>query len=114
MNINIDVLKQRAQAAVSKYPHDYQRGMLNYLDDNRNVQLLADFIMLAFEAKKTHHCYGSKAIFEKLRWDSERKESAANYKLCNEYTPDLARLAMHLEPKLNGFFKTRPRKRAAA
>lgn len=113
MKINLKVLKRRAQNAVKKYPHDYQRGMPKYLDDNRNIQLLADFIVLSFEAKKTHHFYGSKAIFEELRWNKEHKGKARDYKLCNQYTPDLARLAMHLEPKLQGFFKTRPRKRAA-
>ena len=93
---------------------DFCDGMREYIYQPENQALFSAFIAEAIERRKTHKRYASKAIFEHLRWDEHRIHDAGQlFKINNNYTPDLARLAMRIFPELEEFFNTRHRKKAA-
>jgi hypothetical protein len=50
---------------------------------------------------------GMKLIFERLRWLYAIQTQGGQYKLNNDYTAYYARLVMHREKALDGFFRLR-------
>jgi len=50
---------------------------------------------------------GMKFIFERLRWLYALETQGEEFKLSNDFTAFYARLVMHREPELRGFFKLR-------
>ena len=51
--------------------------------------------------------YGMKGLFEVLRLQTAMKTRGSTFKLNNNYTALYARLLMHNEPRLQGFFSLR-------
>lgn len=54
--------------------------------------------------------YGTKGLFEILRWQYALQTQGEPYKLNNNYTAHYARLLMEKEPALRSFFETRHRR----
>ena len=82
-----------------------------YILDEQNISFFVAFVDAAYQKLKTHTQFGSKAIFEELRWDRFRRGDAGQlFKINNKFTPDLGRLAMVIfAPDLEGFFHKRHR-----
>ena len=78
----------------SANPHIYQR-----------LKTIA--LNLKSEGRKK---YGVKALFEKLRWDSDVATDSRDYKLSNDFTSLYARKLMQENKELEGFFNVRPRR----
>ena len=53
--------------------------------------------------------YSAKALTERIRWHYDLKHGPQDesFKVNNNYTSYLARMAMNREPRLEGFFETR-------
>jgi hypothetical protein len=54
-----------------------------------------------------HGNYGIKGLLEVLRWHTAMETTGDPYKINNNYAPYYARMIMHNEPALDGFFRTR-------
>ena len=54
-----------------------------------------------------HRHYSIKGLFEVLRFKAAVRTSGRKFKLNNNHTAFYARLIMHNEPRLSGFFHTR-------
>lgn len=78
-----------------------------YILRDESLVLLDEFIAITKSRMTTHNHYGSKAIFEHLRYHSEAKDSDAMFKINNNYTGSVARLVNVLFPETNGFFEKR-------
>lgn len=89
---------------------DFKQDFDSYIAQPANLNILFEFIKCAERVRKTHSRYGSKAIFEELRWHhAMANDSSAEFKINNNYTADLARVATRLFPELEEFFKLRAR-----
>lgn len=101
------------EAVVHKLVSDYgdfKEDFDTYIAQPENLKLLFKFIACAEIMKKTHTHYGSKAIFEDLRWHHAKAvDSSCEFKINNNYTADLARVAVRLFPEFEEFFKLRRR-----
>ena len=100
------------EAVVHKLVSDYgdfKEDFDTYIAQPANLSVLFEFIKCAERIRKTHTHYGSKAIFEELRWHHARASDASEFKINNNYTADLARVATRLIPELEEFFKLRKR-----
>jgi len=58
--------------------------------------------------------YGTKGLFEVLRWSYSLQTQGDEFLLNNNYTSRYARLLMQQEPELAGFFETRELKSATS
>jgi hypothetical protein len=101
------------EAVVHKLVNDYgdfKEDFDTYIAQPANLKLLFTFIDCAERTRKTHSNYGSKAIFEELRWHHAKAvDSSCEFKINNNYTADLARVTVRLFPELEEFFKLRRR-----
>lgn len=89
---------------------DFKEDFDVYIAQPGNMKLLFKFIDCAERIRKTHTHYGSKAIFEELRWHHAKAvDSSCEFKINNNYTADLARVTVRLFPELEEFFKLRRR-----
>lgn len=89
---------------------DFKQDFDSYIAQPANLNILFEFIKCAERVRKTHSRYGSKAIFEELRWHhAMASDASAEFKINNNYTADLARVATRLFPELEEFFKLRKR-----
>ncbi len=89
-------------------PTHYQE-FLEWLDTPAGRDTANRFIRIAWGVWKRGKRIGAKAIWERLRWNHElrRNDNDAAYKLNNNYTAYMARLAMEKEDRLQGFFSVR-------
>jgi len=63
---------------------------------------------LALKMRETgRKSYGIGGLFEVLRWDRALKTTDEEFKLNNSYRSFYARLLMHTDHRLSGFFRTR-------
>lgn len=101
------------EAVVHKLVSDYgdfKEDFDSYIAQPENLNVLFEFVKCAERVRKTHAHYGSKAIFEELRWHHAKAiDSSTKFKINNNYTADLARVAVRLFPELEEFFKLRSR-----
>ena len=110
----LDSIEQRAVMAIAvtdggdHFSDEFSKYVLN----QRNAAFFTAFVDAAYQKLRTHRRYGSKAIFEELRWEHFRHGDGGHfYKVNNKFTPDLGRLAMTIfAPDLDGFFSKRHRK----
>lgn len=74
-----------------------------------NGRLVADrFIRIAYGCRARGIELGSKAIWERLRWNFMlRKQPGERFKLNNNFTPYMARFAVQREPMLADYFEFR-------
>ena len=76
-----------------------------HLDNPQVYQQLRALALDLMDAGHSH--YSIKGLFEVLRWKAALRTTGKTYKLNNNLTPFYARLLMHNEPRLAGFFHTR-------
>lgn len=74
--------------------------------DNPGVYALFDKFAREAAAKE-RKAFGSKMIFERMRWYTLIESQGDAFKLNNNYTAYYARLWMHRNPQHAGFFRTR-------
>ena len=74
-----------------------------------NEHILAAFAELALTMHATgRKRYGSKCIWEVLRYHHDLRTYGEDpFKLCNDYTPYIARMVERRFPQLRGFFRYR-------
>lgn len=75
----------------------------------KNMHVYKAFVYYALILKKHFNAkrYSSRAIWQRLRWDSMISDSSTRFKLANENSPFIARLTMLAEPEMAGMFGTR-------
>jgi hypothetical protein len=79
---------------------------------NKNPMVWEQFKATTFEAiKRGFKTYGSKGIFEIMRWTQKGNIKEDGFKLNNNYTSDYARKFMLEYPQHKGFFKVRQLKK---
>ena len=79
--------------------------------DNQNPKIWEMFEALTFEAiRKGFKHYGSKGIFELIRWNTKGEIKQDGYKVNNSYTPNYGDKFELLHPEYKGFFRKRSRK----
>lgn len=66
-------------------------------------------LALNMQAKGFYH-YGIQGLFNIFRWDPRVSTTGGDYKITNTFSPYYARLIMETEPRLQGFFITKPLK----
>lgn len=93
---------------------EYYEDFEGYIIKEQSLNLLTAFIEKTIERKATHNHYGSKAIFEDLRWHTELKDGCALFKVNNNYTGSLSRLVEEMIPETLGFFFKRELKLVGA
>jgi hypothetical protein len=73
-----------------------------------NPIIWEQFKLTTLEAiKKGFKNYGSKGIFEIIRWNQEGEIKEDGFKLNNNFTSDYARKFMEEYPEHKGFFRLR-------
>ena len=73
-----------------------------------NPDVYTELVKLAKQLKaKGRSKYGIKSLFEVVRWHRALATTGDEFKLNNNYTAYYARLIMHREPSLKGFFSVR-------
>lgn len=73
--------------------------------ENPHVRIL--FCGFAFELLLRGRSGSAKLIFERMRWEYLINTTDVEFKLNNNYTSRMARLAMETYPSLQGFFELR-------
>lgn len=73
--------------------------------ENPHVRIL--FCGFAFELLLRGRSGSAKLIFERMRWEYLISTTDVEFKLNNNYTSRMARLAMDTYPSLRGFFELR-------
>ena len=76
-----------------------------------NIDLLTAFFQIAHEVAKKRDHYSAYIIVQVLRHNSLVSDNDEEYKINNNITPLLARVAIQLFPVLNGFFKIKSLKK---
>lgn len=79
-----------------------------WLSNNRHIYNA--FVELALRTKQNSRKrrWSADAIFHVLRWETAmRQQGDTEFKLNNNYTAPVARLAMAENPELDGFFQLR-------
>lgn len=79
------------------------------LKSDGGCEFMDAFINVALGKLNAYTHYGSKAIFEELRYRSKLKVGGLVVKVDNNYTATAARLAMSAIDELAGFFAVRGR-----
>ena len=97
----------RIELAIDKSEYKYRPEFVLWLLKNKNVWDAFD--KYTRDAMKIKHRkrFGARAVMEIVRWFSAIKDDYPMFKINNNYTPDLARLLMALEPSLKGFYEIR-------
>lgn len=73
-----------------------------------NQSIYRGFVLIAREGhRRGLRKWSAKAIFEVLRWQTATREVDSKFKLNNNHTSKLARLAMKQFPELSGVFAIR-------
>lgn len=89
----------------------YRKDFLQYIKDNWHIYLA--FERRAFRLISRGYSHGSAyEIVENIRWQSRLAERESEFKINNNYRPDLARLFEDMNEKHRGFFRNRVRKAA--
>lgn len=85
----------------------YPPGFFRWLEDNQHIY--RRFKRMAKYAKRCgRKHYSARAIIQVIRWETEISQRGdKTFRINNNVTPGLARLAMHDEPELKGFFRCR-------
>lgn len=81
-----------------------------YHKENPEIWVL--FRKITFEAiDKGFKSYGSKGIFELIRWHNAGRIKSDGFKVNNDYTQNYGRKFMEQFPMYKGFFRTRTLKK---
>lgn len=94
----------------NRWRKDWCEDFERYLQNHANLDIVIEFIKVSADRYKTHRRYGAKAIQEEMRWLTYRRDNDQQFKVNNNYTSSVCRLAMLMFPdELIGFFKPRNR-----
>ena len=86
---------------------DYPDHFFEWLYDNRHIYRKFKALALQARANGQKH-WSARAIIHIMRWRMRiRQRGDATFKINNNYSPGLGRLAMAEYPELKGFFSTR-------
>lgn len=87
----------------------YPAGFFWWLGKNRHIY--RKFVALSLQARRAGQKHWSaRAVIHVMRYRMQiRQRGDPLFKINNNYTPGLARLAMSENPELSGFFQTRER-----
>jgi len=73
-----------------------------------NPAVYSELKRLSFQLRRVgHKQYGIKSLFEVVRWHTALNTGNDDFKINNNFGAFFARLLMHHEPELKGFFKVR-------
>lgn len=73
-----------------------------------NPAVYSELKRLAMQLQRVgHKQYGIKSLFEVVRWHTALNTGNDDFKINNNYGAFFARLLMHYEPELKGFFRLR-------
>jgi len=72
----------------------------------QNPEVYEMFKRFAYEARKRWRHFGAKAIFERLRWETN-VSSTGDFKLNNNFPSAYSRLLILEDPSFRGFFELR-------
>ena len=98
--------KARKKSAWKPSRSDLERSFNVFHRANPEVyKLFKKYALQAAQARHRH--FGSKMIFERMRWHTMIETTDADYKLNNNYTAYYARLFMADYPEHREFFRTR-------
>lgn len=96
---------------ISEYPSNFWKWVFT----DKGSAFFDAFVSMAKRTKsKGFKNYGAKGLVEIMRWHTPIRDGGKLFKICNDYTSGLARLAMLVEPELDGFFRTRSPKGGAS
>ena len=70
-----------------------------------NPHVYKRFVDVALRATLTHNHFGGKAVFERMRWDTDIVSSITTQKLCNNFHPFYCRLFTMEYPQHRKFFR---------
>lgn len=93
---------------ISHYP-ETPANVQNFIAFHRdNPAVYSELKRLAIQLRKRGHTqYGIKSLFEVVRWHRALNTGGDDFKINNNFGAFFARLLMHHEPELKGFFKVR-------
>lgn len=98
--------KKRSKARARPSRSELERAFLRFHAANPQVyRLFKKYALQAARARHRH--FGSKMIFERMRWYTMIETTDADYKLNNNYTAYYARMFMADYPEHREFFRTR-------
>lgn len=87
---------------------EYHPNFWGWLNKNEHIYL--EFVSLAKQMQATGRTkWSARGITEVLRWHSGLRSNGDVFKVNNNYSAGMARLAMLEYPVLNGFFELRGR-----
>ena len=103
--------KKTALIFVDTRPDLFQADFLEWLDQNfhvwREFERQAD---RAWNVGYKH--YSARTIIEVVRFETDMRERGGDYKINNNFIPDLARLYLQFHPERGEFFEFRVQKNA--
>lgn len=92
---------------IEQSEHHYRPEFVTWLHSNHQVwQAFVDKTHEAFNLQHRAR-FSARNVMEQVRWSTAVRESGAMFKINNNYIPDLARLVMELDTRLNGFYQLR-------
>ncbi len=89
-------------------PEEFQTGFPGWL--KRNEHLLFAFMYEALRAARVYNHYSARTIVHWLRHETAMREVGSEFKINNDWSPDLSRLFELAYPEYVGFFEMRERK----
>ena len=93
------------KTAIQANFNEYYENFEPYITQGAGPEFLDAFILEATFRRDTHDKYGSKAIFEELRFHTYLKDACHLFKVNNNFTGSMALLVTTLFPEITGFFQ---------
>lgn len=91
--------------AIQANYNEYYENFEPYITQGAGPEFLDAFILETTFRKDTHEKYGSKAIFEELRFHTYLKDACHLFKVNNNFTSSMSLLVTTLFPEITGFFQ---------
>ena len=84
----------------------YPEGFFYWIRKKESQRIYAEFVRRALQMKRSgREIYSAKTIIEIIRWHTDLRDKDVTFKLSNNWTSGLARLAMAEYEELDGFFR---------
>lgn len=80
---------------------------------NEHNQIYSEFRKKAFEIRRKRNKYSHWAVMQAVRWESD-VQGGTDFKISNDYISLYARMLVHFEPSLKGFFSFKSMKSKSA
>lgn len=106
----LDIVSSTAASVARSNPADYSVGFLEWINANQHVWAAFEREAMRIVRKGYKH-YSARTVLEYLRHHSNVAEAQpSDWKINNNYTPDLARLWATMHPRHAGLFSYRTRR----